>query len=93
MSLPGRPDPVDAAETDIDCAVRLSAEVADLVRGLAQRDGHHPATLWIITRGVCEAVSDAALRQSCLWGSPGSSALSNPSCGAASWTSRSARHR
>ena len=28
----------------------------------------HPATLWIITRGVREAVSDAAVRQSCLWG-------------------------
>ena len=65
------PGPVDAAETDIDCAVRLSAEVADLVRRLAERDDHHPATLWIITRGVREAVSDAALRQSCLWGLAG----------------------
>ena len=65
------PGPVDAAETDIDCAVRLSAEVADLVRRLAERDEHHPATLWIITRGVREAVSDAALRQSCLWGLAG----------------------
>ena len=65
------PDPVDAAETDIDCAVRLSAEVADLVRRLAERDDRHPATLWIITRGVREAVSDAALRQSCLWGLAG----------------------
>ena len=62
------PDPVDASQTDIDVAVRMSAEVADLVRRLAQRDDHHPATLWIITRGVREAVSDAALRQSCLWG-------------------------
>ena len=65
------PGPVDAAETDIDCAVRLSAEVADLVRRLAERDDRHPATLWIITRGVREAVSDAALRQSCLWGLAG----------------------
>ena len=62
---------MDAAETDIDCAVRLSAEVSDLVRRLAERDDHHPATLWIITRGVREAVSDAALRQSCLWGLAG----------------------
>ena len=65
------PDPVDAAETDIDFAVRLSAEVADLVHRLAERDYRHPATLWIITRGVREAVSDAALRQSCLWGLAG----------------------
>ena len=65
------PGQVDAAETDIDCAVRLSAEVSDLVRRLAERDDHHPATLWIITRGVREAVSDAALRQSCLWGLAG----------------------
>jgi phthiocerol/phenolphthiocerol synthesis type-I polyketide synthase A len=63
--------PLDAAETDIDCAVRLSAEVADLVRQLAERDDHHPATLWIITRGVREAVSETALRQSCLWGLAG----------------------
>ena len=45
--------------------------MADLVRRLAGRDHHHPATLWIITRGVREAVSDAALRQSCLWGLAG----------------------
>ena len=62
------PGPVDATEEDIDCAVRLSAEVGDLVRRLAERDDHHPATLWIITRGVREAASDKALRQSCLWG-------------------------
>jgi phthiocerol/phenolphthiocerol synthesis type-I polyketide synthase A len=65
------PGPVDAAETDIDCAVRLSAEVADLVRRLAERDDHHPATLWIITRGVREGASGAAVRQSCLWGLAG----------------------
>ena len=46
-------------------------EVADLVRRLAERDHRHPATLWIITRGVREAVSDAALPQSCLWGLAG----------------------
>jgi phthiocerol/phenolphthiocerol synthesis type-I polyketide synthase A len=64
------PGLVDAAETDIDCAVRLSAEVADLVRGLAERADRR-ATLWIITRGVREAASDAAVRQSCLWGIAG----------------------
>ncbi|MFZ0905589.1 MAG: type I polyketide synthase [Mycobacterium sp.] len=57
--------------TDLDCAVRLSAEVADLVRGLAERDDDHPVTLWIITRGVREGSSDAAVRQSCLWGTAG----------------------
>jgi phthiocerol/phenolphthiocerol synthesis type-I polyketide synthase A len=65
------PRPVEATETDIDCAVRLSAEVTDLVRRLAERDDRDPATLWIITRGVREAVSDAALRQSPLWGLAG----------------------
>ena len=65
------PGPVDTAETDIDCAVRLSAEVADVVRRLAERDDDHPATLWIITRGVREGISDAAVRQSCLWGMAG----------------------
>ena len=65
------PDPVDAAETDVDVAVRLCAEVADLVHRLAARDYRHPAKLWIVTRGVREAESDAALRQSCLWGLAG----------------------
>ncbi|HYB36143.1 MAG TPA: acyltransferase domain-containing protein [Mycobacterium sp.] len=59
------PGPADA---DVDCAARLSSEVADLVRQLVERDEHHPVTLWIITRGVREAVSSAALRQSSLWG-------------------------
>jgi phthiocerol/phenolphthiocerol synthesis type-I polyketide synthase A len=56
------------AEDDIDCAARLSSEVTDLVRQLVGRDEHHPATLWILTRGVREAVSSAALPQSSLWG-------------------------
>ncbi|HKP39826.1 type I polyketide synthase [Mycobacterium sp.] len=63
--------PLEAVETDIDCAVRVSAEVADLIRRLAARDDDHPATLWIITRGVREGISDAAVRQSCLWGIAG----------------------
>jgi phthiocerol/phenolphthiocerol synthesis type-I polyketide synthase A len=57
--------------TDLDCAVRLSTEVADLVRGLAERDDDNPVTLWIITRGVREGSSGAAVRQSCLWGTAG----------------------
>jgi phthiocerol/phenolphthiocerol synthesis type-I polyketide synthase A len=59
------PGPADA---DIDTAVRMSTEVGDLVRRLAERDPHRPVTLWILTRGVHEAVSEAALPQSCLWG-------------------------
>ena len=43
-------------------------EVGDLVRSLAEREDRRPALLWIITRGVHEAESDAALPQSCLWG-------------------------
>jgi phthiocerol/phenolphthiocerol synthesis type-I polyketide synthase A len=58
-------------EADIDCAVRLSTDVADLVRQLAEREDDHPATLWVITRGVREGASDAAVRQSCLWGLAG----------------------
>ncbi|MFG1935380.1 KR domain-containing protein, partial [Mycobacterium sp. NPDC048908] len=64
------PERVAADETDIDCAVRLSTDVADLVRRLAHVDVN-PATLWIITRGVREAASDAAVRQSSLWGLAG----------------------
>jgi phthiocerol/phenolphthiocerol synthesis type-I polyketide synthase A len=57
--------------TDLDSAVRLSTEVADLVRGLAERDDDNPVTLWIVTRGVREGSSAAAVRQSCLWGTAG----------------------
>jgi phthiocerol/phenolphthiocerol synthesis type-I polyketide synthase A len=60
-----------AGDADIDCAVRLSAEVANLVRRLANRDDDDPATLWIVTRGVREGASDAAVRQSGLWGMAG----------------------
>ncbi|MBO0865270.1 MAG: KR domain-containing protein, partial [Mycobacterium sp.] len=59
------PGPVDS---DIDCAASLSSDVADLVRRLAGRHERYPVTLWIITRGVHEAVSGAALPQSSLWG-------------------------
>ncbi len=57
--------------SDLDCAVRLSAEMADLVGKLAERDDDSPVTLWIITRGVREGSSDEAVRQSCLWGTAG----------------------
>jgi phthiocerol/phenolphthiocerol synthesis type-I polyketide synthase A len=58
----------EPGEADIEASVRLSTEVGELVRLLADRDNQHPAALWIITRGVREARSEEALAQSCLWG-------------------------
>ncbi|UVO12585.1 KR domain-containing protein [Mycobacterium sp. SVM_VP21] len=63
-------DPGPTDESDLDCAARLAGEVADLVATLADRDVHPPA-LWIVTHGVHEAASAAAVRQSCLWGMAG----------------------
>ncbi|MGE2835896.1 acyltransferase domain-containing protein [Mycobacterium sp. SMC-4] len=54
-------------ESDLDCAVRLSGDVAELVGRLAERD-RDDARLWIVTSGVRDGASDQALRQSCLWG-------------------------
>jgi phthiocerol/phenolphthiocerol synthesis type-I polyketide synthase A len=56
------------ADDDIDCAASLSSEVADLVRRLVARHEQNAVTLWIITRGVHEAVSSATPPQSSLWG-------------------------
>jgi phthiocerol/phenolphthiocerol synthesis type-I polyketide synthase A len=61
----------EASQGDLDCAVRLSGEVAGLVGRLARRDDRHPVTLWVITSGVREAGSAAAVRQSPLWGLAG----------------------
>ncbi|MBU3751556.1 MAG: acyltransferase domain-containing protein, partial [Mycobacterium sp.] len=58
---------VDGPETDVDVAARLICEVGDVVARLADRDPRNPVTLWIITRGVHEAQTDAGRRQSCLW--------------------------
>ncbi|MCB0950688.1 MAG: acyltransferase domain-containing protein, partial [Mycobacterium sp.] len=58
-------------DSDLDAAVRLTAEVADLVARLAERDPRNPATLWLVTRGVHESATADALRQSCLWGLAG----------------------
>jgi phthiocerol/phenolphthiocerol synthesis type-I polyketide synthase A len=60
-----------SGESDVDVAVRTSMELVDLVRGLAERDESHPATLWIVTRGVREGSSDAAVAESPLWGTAG----------------------
>ena len=60
----------DTDEDDLACAARLTAEVADIVRRLAAREGREPR-LWIVTRGVRETGSRDAVRQSCLWGVAG----------------------
>ncbi len=70
--------PADATETDTDFAVRTSAEVTRLVRALAERDPDNPATLWILTRGVHEAKTPSALRQSVLWGLAGVISAEHP---------------
>ncbi len=61
----------DAACSDLDCAVRLSSEVAAIVARLAARDHRDEARLWIVTEGVRDAESARSLRQSCLWGIAG----------------------
>jgi phthiocerol/phenolphthiocerol synthesis type-I polyketide synthase A len=60
-----------SGESDVDATVRMSMELVNLVRGLAERDESHPVTLWILTRGVREGSSDAAVAQSPLWGTAG----------------------
>jgi phthiocerol/phenolphthiocerol synthesis type-I polyketide synthase A len=66
------------AETDLDSAVRMCSDVTNLVRLLAERDDDDPVSLWLITRGVHDAVHSAALRQSCLWGLAGVIAVEHP---------------
>ena len=56
-----------SADTDVDVSVKLICEVGELVSRLAERDPRNPGTLWILTRGVAEAGTEAAQRQSCLW--------------------------
>ncbi|HXO82046.1 MAG TPA: beta-ketoacyl reductase, partial [Mycobacterium sp.] len=60
-----------SGEADVDAAVRLSMELVDLVSKLAERDEGRPVTLWIVTRGVREGSSDAAVAQSPMWGTAG----------------------
>ncbi|OBK23304.1 polyketide synthase [Mycobacterium asiaticum] len=66
----------DSRESDVDFAVRVCAEIADVVRTLAQRA--EPAALWIVTRGVHESATPSALRQSFLWGLAGVLASEHP---------------
>ncbi|MEW5809827.1 MAG: type I polyketide synthase [Actinomycetota bacterium] len=61
----------EPGQSDQDTAVRLTTEVAELVGTLADREPRNPATLWVITRGVWESATAAALRQSPLWGLAG----------------------
>ena len=55
-------------ETDVDAAVRLTAQVTELVQRLARRDERDPVALWILTTGVHEAARPDSVRQSCLSG-------------------------
>ena len=70
--------PASTAETDVEFAVRTSAEISGLVRTLAKREPDNPAALWIVTRGVHESVVPSALRQSFLWGFAGVIAAEHP---------------
>ncbi|AKN15834.1 polyketide synthase [Mycobacterium haemophilum DSM 44634] len=70
--------PATVGETDVDFAVRTTAEIRDLVRTLAEREPGKPAALWIVTRGVHESVAPSALRQSFLWGFAGVIAAEHP---------------
>ncbi|OAR19613.1 polyketide synthase, partial [Mycobacterium leprae 3125609] len=72
------PHPATTAETDVDFAVRITAEISDLVRALAKREPGKPVALWIVTRGVYESVASSALRQSFLWGFGGVIAAEHP---------------
>ena len=58
---------VATPDSDVDAATRLICEVGEIVGQLVDRDPRNPATLWILTRGVYESLSDSARRQSCLW--------------------------
>ncbi|UMB70944.1 type I polyketide synthase [Mycobacterium paraterrae] len=60
-----------SGESHVDGTVRMSMELVELVSELAGRDESHPVTLWIITRGVRDGSSDAAVAQSPLWGTAG----------------------
>jgi phthiocerol/phenolphthiocerol synthesis type-I polyketide synthase A len=57
----------DTPESDVDVTARLVCEVGDIVSRLVERDPRNPATLWILTRGVHEALAEESQRQSCLW--------------------------
>ncbi|UXA15914.1 type I polyketide synthase [Mycobacterium sp. SMC-4] len=64
-------DTASTGGADLDVAVRQSAEVAALVSRLVEQGGAHPPALWLVTRGVLEADTAAALQQSPLWGLAG----------------------
>ena len=70
--------PADDTGTDIDSAARMSTQLTELVRALADRADRDPVTLWVLTTGVHEAASAAAVRQSPLWGVAGVIAAEHP---------------
>jgi phthiocerol/phenolphthiocerol synthesis type-I polyketide synthase A len=71
-------EPAADGESDIDAAARMSSQLTELVRVVAQRADRYPVTLWVLTTGVREAADRAAVRQSALWGLGGVIAAEHP---------------
>ena len=65
-------------EPAIDAAVRISTQLAALVRILADRAERQPVTLWVLTTGVRESADLSARKQSVLWGLAGVIAAEHP---------------
>ena len=55
-----------APGTDLDVAVEVSADLAELAKQIAERTD--PVTLWVFTHGVLESANRSVLPQSSLWG-------------------------
>jgi phthiocerol/phenolphthiocerol synthesis type-I polyketide synthase A len=70
--------PAADGESDLDAAVRMSTQLTELVRVVAERADRYPVTLWVLTTGVREAADRAAVRQSALWGLGGVIAAEHP---------------
>ena len=70
--------PAADGESDLDAAVRMSTQLTELVRVVAERADRYPVTLWVLTTGVREAADRAAVRQSALWGLAGVIAAEHP---------------
>ena len=70
--------PAADGESDLDAAVRMSTQLTELVRVVAERADRYPVMLWVLTTGVREAADRAAVRQSALWGLAGVIAAEHP---------------
>ena len=75
-------DPEGAVgEPAIDAAVRISTQLAELVRILADRAERQPVTLWVLTTGVRESADLSAENRVCCGGWRASSPPNTPKCG------------